>query len=236
MQGILQKLNTLGFAALHELLDSAANSRTMSLPVAKQRLRELEAGKDKVDQAINESQGRINVINERKGARAARLAVLDTSITRILTGSDANKDERAKVKIAEKMRLDAEDVKDEAALQKEISSNTILTAALQAISTRNGELASRIRELEDTEHTERANAEAANTLKGVGKILAGTEADALDSTLASAKQRQATSAVALEREMQNLSAVTGKANHDDDVEDALAAYKAKLAPKDVAAA
>jgi hypothetical protein len=130
----------------------------------------------------------------------------------------------------------AEDVKDEAALQKEISSNTILTAALQAISTRNGELASRIRELEDTEHTERANAEAANTLKGVGKILAGTEADALDSTLASAKQRQATSAVALEREMQNLSAVTGKANHDDDVEDALAAYKAKLAPKDVAAA
>ena len=234
MQGILDKLNTLGFAAIHSLLDSAANSRTMSLPVAKQRLRELEDGKDKVDQAINESQGRINVINERKATRAARIAVLDTSITRILTGSDANKDERAKVKIAEKMGLEAQDAKDETALQKEISANTILTAALQAIATRNAELAGRIRELEDTEHTERANAEAAATLKGVGKILSGTDADALDSTLETARQRQATSAVALDREMKNLSAVTGKANHDDDVEDALAAYKEKLANKSAA--
>ena len=114
--------------------------------------------------------------------------------------------------------------------------NSTLTEALQVISTRNGELAARIKELKESDHQDRAQAEAASTLSEVGALLSDNPIDGLDSTLAAQKQRQATSAVALQREMEKLKAVTGKDDHDGDVDDALASFKAGLQKKDTAVA
>lgn len=228
MQTILQKLTTLGYASIHSLLDSAANSSTMSLPVAEQRLRQLEEGRKFVDNAINQSQGRIDVINERKAAREKRIAQLVSVMTAILTDDDPTNDHRAEPKMAEKMRLDAEQERDETALQKEIAANGTLTEALQVIQTRNAELGARIKELKDSQHTERAQAEAASTLSQVGALLGDSAIEGLDSTLNAQRQRQATSAVALKREMDNLKAVTGKEDQSGEVKDALAAFKATL--------
>ena len=222
MTSIFSRLSLLGFASINGALDAVEDSKLMTLPVAKQRKRNLEDQIAVADKGITAAIARIRILNKEQAGRTARISYLTNVINNIMGDGDDSNNSTARPKLVEKKTLVATSEKAAEQLATQAATKGILEEAKQLLDSRLQEMQARIQYLEDTTQQADAQEEAANALKETRKILDLDSAGALDSGLRKAEQRQTEAAVSLEREMDALRQVTGKADINVEIDAELA--------------
>jgi phage shock protein A len=234
---IFQKLHDLSLGTVNAALDAASNSDVLSLPVAQQRLRNLMAQKDVLDNNIAESITRTRLATSQQRDKAARVAQLNTAITNILSGSgaDDDKNKAAMPKMAEKMHLEADLKKLSDTLAAEATTNGTLQEAMHLLDSKVDEMKASIDELSSTQHQARAQEEASSALKNASEVVGNAVGANLDSQIGRANERKVKSDVDLERQVSRLKEVTNADVDNSDVSDALADFKKNMKPATAAA-
>lgn len=169
MTSFIHKLRTITLGSVHDLLDKAIDTNSPS--ALRQYARDLEDALDRMKNEAAVQGGTVRTLAREKAELEVKYAATTTKITKILGGSDQNKNElaRAEGAIAVQTKRQIESIAIDLEKQKEASTN--LDLAVTKLDSKKTEMVSKIRELERLDRTTKAKESSAEAIAAAGGLM-----------------------------------------------------------------
>lgn len=214
-----QKIRLGSLAEAHKIADRAIAAN--SVEAARQMVRDLETATKGVESDANAATGETRTIKRTIQEKEARVRVLDTAITKILTDDKTENDIAATAKQIELTAITKSLEENRVELAEATKVATELENALKILNMRHTDMLSKLDTLQRNDHAAHAEETAADALRHSREVLESGAGQSVDNLIGKVAARRDVAQVGFEREVRRLNTAT-------DQDEAIAEAKAEI--------